>query len=302
MFITVTRLVLAAAVALPMSGALDRMRQSPRDELIVSIDWLKQHINDRDLVLLHVGEKPGYDAEHIPGARFIKLEDIAAPPPADHMAPDAEVLELPDAAVLRAKLESYGISDKSKIVVYYGKDWLSPSTRIIFTLDWIGLGDRTALLDGGMVRWKNAGGPVTKELPTITTGKLSVKPTKSLVVDAKWVSANATKPGIALIDARSKSHYDGVSAGMKKAGHIAGAGNLPHDQVSNDSLRLEPEAKLRALLTSAGVKPGDTVVGYCHIGQYATAVLFAARTLGHKVLLYDGSFHDWEKRDLPVVK
>jgi thiosulfate/3-mercaptopyruvate sulfurtransferase len=41
------------------------------------------------------------------------------------------------------------------------------------------------------------------------------------------------------------------------------------------------------------VKPGDTVVGYCHIGQQATGMLFAARSLGHKVLLYDGSFEDW---------
>jgi thiosulfate/3-mercaptopyruvate sulfurtransferase len=41
--------------------------------------------------------------------------------------------------------------------------------------------------------------------------------------------------------------------------------------------------------------PGDTVIAYCHIGQQATAVLFAARTLGHPVLLYDGSFEDWSR-------
>ena len=30
-------------------------------------------------------------------------------------------------------------------------------------------------------------------------------------------------------------------------------------------------------------------------------MLFAARTLGHKVLLYDGSFEDWSKQsDAPV--
>ena len=50
----------------------------------------------------------------------------------------------------------------------------------------------------------------------------------------------------------------------------------------------------------AGVEPNDTVVTYCHIGQQATATLFGALTLGHKVLLYDGSFEDWVRRDLPV--
>ena len=47
--------------------------------------------------------------------------------------------------------------------------------------------------------------------------------------------------------------------------------------------------------------PDDTVIGYCHIGQQTTAMLFAARTLGHKVLLYDGSFEDWSRHtDYPV--
>jgi 3-mercaptopyruvate sulfurtransferase SseA len=29
-------------------------------------------------------------------------------------------------------------------------------------------------------------------------------------------------------------------------------------------------------------------------------MLFAARSLGYKVVLYDGSLEDWSKRDLPV--
>jgi thiosulfate/3-mercaptopyruvate sulfurtransferase len=48
------------------------------------------------------------------------------------------------------------------------------------------------------------------------------------------------------------------------------------------------------------VKPADTVIAYCHIGQQATATIFAARTAGYKVMLYDGSFEDWSKRNLPV--
>ena len=59
-----------------------------------------------------------------------------------------------------------------------------------------------------------------------------------------------------------------------------------------------PDGKeLEALFDKAGVKPGDTVVGYCHIGQQATGMLFAARSLGHKVLLYDGSMEDWSNHE-----
>ena len=42
------------------------------------------------------------------------------------------------------------------------------------------------------------------------------------------------------------------------------------------------------------------MIGYCHIGQQATAMLFAARTLGYRVVLYDGSFEDWSRRGLPI--
>ncbi|HSL70891.1 MAG TPA: sulfurtransferase [Longimicrobiales bacterium] len=290
---------LAAPVAIPMSTVLDYVSaNAQRDELLVSAEWLSKHLRDANLVLLHVGERKEYDAGHIPGAQFISMQDVSAPRPADPMS--GQTLELPDPAGLRRRLETFGISDRSRIVVYYGSDWVSPSTRVVFTLDWIGLGDRTVLLNGGMPAWKANGGAIVTVAPVIKPGKLNARPVKSLVVDANWVQANARKPGYALIDGRTAGFYDGAQKGMTKAGHIPGARNIPFTTVTDDSLRLESPAQLRQLFERAGIKNGDTVVGYCHIGQQATAVLFAARTLGHKVLLYDGSFHDWEMRDLPV--
>jgi thiosulfate/3-mercaptopyruvate sulfurtransferase len=67
-------------------------------------------------------------------------------------------------------------------------------------------------------------------------------------------------------------------------------------------VELKSADEIRAAFAKAGVKPDDTVITYCHIGQQATATLFAARTLGYKVLFYDGSFEDWSRRDLPVAK
>ena len=65
---------------------------------------------------------------------------------------------------------------------------------------------------------------------------------------------------------------------------------------------LRSTEQLTALFAAAGVKPGDRVIGYCHIGQQATAMLFAARRLGHPIQLYDGSFEDWSlfHPDYPV--
>src|SRR5688572_14385762 len=115
--------------------------------LVVDSAWLAKHLDDPGLVLLHVGDKAGYDAGHIKGARQITLQDLHV---SDHEGKGL-ILEMPAADDLKKRLESYGISDDSRIVVYYGKDWVSPATRIIFTLDYAGLGDRASLLDGGKI-------------------------------------------------------------------------------------------------------------------------------------------------------
>jgi thiosulfate/3-mercaptopyruvate sulfurtransferase len=61
--------------------------------------------------------------------------------------------------------------------------------------------------------------------------------------------------------------------------------------------------RLTALFERAGIKPGDTIVAYCHVGQQATAVILGARLLGHPVMLYDGAFQDWAVNDRgPVQK
>lgn len=276
--------------------------QSPRARLLVNAAWLAQHVNDTHLILLHVGDRAEYEREHIPGARFINQRDLAAPQPAGEHRHDQLILELPDPAAARAKLEALGVTDKSRIIVYYGNDWVSPATRVVFTLDWLGLGDRTSLLDGGMRAWKNGGGAVTAELPAIKPGKLAAKKVKPLVVERAWLAANLKNPKLAIIDARTRNFYDGIGEGPRP-GHIAGAGSLPFTQVTDDALLFKPPQELAVLFEKAGFQKGKTIIGYCHIGQQATAMLFAARTLGYDIRLYDGSYTEWERYpELPVEK
>jgi thiosulfate/3-mercaptopyruvate sulfurtransferase len=266
----------------------------------VDVDWLSQHLDDRGLVVLHVGNAAEYQAQHIAGARLISEDDVAKP---HDMAKGDLMLELPAAADLRATLAARGISDDSRIVVYAGRNTpVQSATRIILTLDYLGLGDRTSLLNGGLAAWLRDGKPVTAEAPQVAPGTLSPRATKPVVVDAEFVKSLASRPNHKLVDARAPAFFTGVAASMGKSGHIPGAINIPFTDVTDTEQQID-RARLADLFARAGVRPGDTVVAYCHIGQQATAVIFAARLLGHPVVLYDGAFQDWANANRgPVEK
>jgi thiosulfate/3-mercaptopyruvate sulfurtransferase len=284
------RFALACAVML-LSAPASGQNAAP---LLVDAAWLSQHINDRDLVVLHVDDEAEYKTGHVPGARFITMQNVAR-------ANSELVLELPPPEDLRARLQAFGISDDSRIVLYYGKNGgFASATRIILTLDYIGLGNQTSLLNGGMAAWTRAGQSLTAALPKVVPGRLSARPTKNAVVDAAFVNSVASRPAHTLVDGRAAVFYTGINETYGKAGHIPGAVNIPFTQIIDSELMVD-RARIEGLFRAAGVKPGDTVVAYCHIGQQGTAVVFGARLLGHPVVLYDGSMQDWATNNRGAV-
>ncbi len=293
---------LAALVLLV--AAVGATRASAGD-MLVSPDWLLAHQRDKNLVLLHVGVPGEFAKEHIPGAMLANPGDLAI-----LRAEGALVLQLLPPDQLRAKLEGYGISDDSRVVVYFAKDWVSPATRVWFSLDAAGLGDRTSILDGGMPAWRAAGNPVVESANDPASavprkpGKITVKPHPELVAGLDYVKANLATKGVAIVDSRGPKFYDGEDAGnMPRAGHIPGAKSLPFDTLVTDDNRMKSPSETAELMKAAGIRPGDTVVSYCHIGQQATVMFFAARRLGYEALLYDGSWDEWSRRpELPVEK
>ncbi len=305
-------LMCAALSARPASAQV--ANGSTRDKLVVSAAWLAEHLNDRNLVVLQVGRKDTYAAGHIPGARLVDFDGGALAVPMDHSmnAPMTGqlMLEMLPAHALRDQLVALGISDNSRIVVVPADNYWSPSTRVVLTLDYAGLSN-VSWLDGGIKAWTDNGRPLSMDTPAVKPGTLAPLTLRPIVVDAEFVRTHAKAAGFAVVDARNRSFYDGIPRQMREGappptlGHIPGALSAPYDQFATGDAKaggttLRPAAEIEALFTAAGVKPGDTVIGYCHLGQQATAMLFAARTLGHNVLLYDGSFDDWEKRKLPV--
>ena len=279
-------LFVLAATALSAQKPAD-----PRDALVVSTAWLAQHLRDPNLVVLFLGDDNEYNRSHIPGSYNVQEEDFAY----DTAGLNLQVLP-PER--LRAHLGTFGITDNSRIVVAHGKNFLEYATRVILTLDRAGFGDRTSFLDGGTAAWIKEGRDVTPTVPAKRQSALGVLQLNPVVVDADFVKAHVGKPGNSVVDGRAAVFYDGTQAGggrehPHRAGHIAGAKSVPYNSLYSDDGYVRPTAELQSLFAKAGVAPSDTVVGYCHIGLQATAMLFAARVLGHPVRLYDGSFEDW---------
>jgi thiosulfate/3-mercaptopyruvate sulfurtransferase len=221
------------------------------------------------------------------------------------MESGALMLELPEPETLRSRLRSFGISDDSRIVVYFGNDWVTPATRAVLTLTWAGLGDRTRLLDGGMSAWREGGHAVTGAASPARTGTLSALRTRNVVATADDVLDRLDREGFAIVDARARMFYEGnyEQRDGQRPGRITGARSIPFTEVVDDALRMKDTDALRALFRQAGVQPSDTVIAYCHIGQQATAVVLAARLIGQPVLLYDGSYTEWGRRpELPIEK
>ncbi len=265
--------------------------------LIVPTSWLSANLGDPKLVLLHVGDADEYASSHIPGARFVQMGEVSAP------RGGALVLEMPAPERMDSVLESKGISDDSRIVVYMGKDWVTPAARVLLALDWAGLGGRVGVLEGGLPAWQAGGGAVTAEAPAATHGSLTVRPRPELLATAEEVRKGIGNEKVAIIDARDAGFYlDTTDNHMPRGGHIAGATNVPYTSLtSEDGSRLKDAGELRRIFREAGAEPGDRVIVYCHIGQQGSWVRLVARHLGYDARLYDGSFQEWSARsELPV--
>ena len=265
------------------------------DSLLLTPVQLRDRLTRGNVVLLHVGEAADYKAGHIPGARFLPYDAIS-------QRRNGLMLEMPPVAVLDSALESLGVSDDSRIVLYWSKDWYSPTTRVFLTLDYLGLGEKTSILDGGFAAWKSAGGPVTTAMPASTRGRLTIHPRSDVIVDATAVRSAIGDTRTAIIDARDPRFYTGQATGMHaREGHVPGAKNLPFNTLIDEGGTFKSRETLEKLLDTAGATPDRRVISYCHIGQQATVVYFAARLLGRDARLYDGSWDEWSRMsELPI--
>jgi thiosulfate/3-mercaptopyruvate sulfurtransferase len=265
-------------------------------EMLVSTDWLAQHLTDSNVAILHVAaNRTVYDAGHIPGARFVPLSDLA-------ITRNGVPNELPPDTDLKRVFEAAGVSDTTRVIVY-GDASVLPATRAFFTLDYVGHANH-ALLDGGLEKWRSEGKMLTKEPGVATAGHLTLHQHPELVTQFDQVTDLAKRPAASsksplLLDVRPAADFSG-----EKGSHIPTSVNSywMESQMSRENQTLKPEADLRKMYESAGLKPGVPVVTYCNSGMQASQSYFTLKYLGYDVKMYDGSMSEWTLKGAPVEK
>lgn len=271
---------------------------------LVSVNWLCQHIDARNLVVLN-GTIPKVTAKkevsflentQIPNTRFFDLQ---------------KVFSMQDAAFpntclkpqeFQTKLRELGIDNEACVVVY-DEHGIYSSPRVWWLFKTMGF-DNIAVLDGGFPAWKLAGGMVEKKMKHVRGhGNFDVRQRTHLWVDRSEVMKARSNPAKQLIDARSSGRFYGREAEPRKdlrSGHIPGAKNLPYAQVLEQG-EFKSDLVLQQLFYKMDAT-NKSLIFYCGSGITACILALGATLAGHeKVAVYDGSWSEWGSiPELPI--
>ncbi len=271
--------------------------------MLVDVAWLAAHGQDTNLIVLDAtvdlrapqfdgdyqaySGGPGWQAEHIPGARHADLLEHLHAADADYS------FAMPALPPLTQALQILGIDDHSQVVIYDRTDgfW---AARLWWMLRSVGL--QPAILDGGLTAWRRAGLPLASEDTSAATpsAALTLNPQPGYWAHLEQVQSVSehNAPG-QLICALSAAVFEGTTATRySRRGHIPNSLNRPARDLFDADGRYHPPAVLRQQLAVDNL-PGPLLL-YCGGGISAAATAFALALLGrHDVTLFDGSLQQW---------
>ena len=270
---------------------------------LVDIRWLKEHLNDPDIVILDasviisfneegqfsmLSGKDQYHDSHIPHARFADLlGDLSATDTKLHFV-------MPSSQQFQKAINDLGISNDSRVVIYSSKPSQSWAQRLWWMLYWAGH-DNIAILDGGFNAWLEADFPVSNKTvdPIKTDFKLNLR--NNIIAERDEVYQAISDEGITIVDALPEASYNGSFSMYARSGHIDSAINIPTNKLVLDSGYYKTIDELNTLFKS---NPEKRIITYCGGGVAASSTAFTLHRLGYKdVAVYMGSLQEWVTND-----
>ncbi len=271
------------------------MNQYAHPEMLVTTDWVKEHLNDPKVKLVEIDvDTQAYEAGHIPGSVGFNWQT---------QLQDQVVRDIISKEDFEKLLGESGI-EKDDTVIVYGdnNNWFAAYGLWIIKI--YGHAD-VRLMDGGRHKWLNED---DKELVTTPT---EVTPTtyrasdaddslRAFLADAMEVSKSGSEN---LVDVRSPDEFTGkilappgLPETCQRGGHIPGAKNVPWvTAVAEDGTFKSADELRKIYIEDQDVTPDKPTIAYCRIGERSSHTWFALKyLLGlENVRNYDGSWTEY---------
>ena len=265
-------------------------------EVLVSTEWVSQHLNDPAIRLVESNEDTLlYASGHIPGAMHVDwTQDLNDQIRRDYIT----------RAGFEALMSRLGATRETTIVFYGDKNnWWACYAFWVFQL----FGHTNArVMDGGRLKWEKEGRALTRDVPrpAPTSYKAPERTDGPHRAFRDEVMAHMKAAG-QLVDVRSPEEYSGKrlhmpdypNEGALRGGHIPGAKSVPWARAVNpEDGSFKPAAELKQIYEAEQqLDPGKEVIAYCRIGERSSHTWFVLRYLlgFEKVRNYDGSWTEW---------
>jgi len=269
------------------------MSEYANPDVLVSTDWLEEHLGDEDIRGIEVDEDSNaYEKGHIRGAvGWNWTTDL-------HTAVGRDYKDQDGFAEL---LGQAGVGAETTVVLYGGNNnWFAAYAYWLLKLRGF---DQVKLLDGGRKKWELE----SRELVTDVPGHA---PSEHVFMGEERPQIRAFRDEVlskvgtsGFVDVRSPEEFRGEKLApdhlpqeqAQVPGHIAGAANIPWVKAANDDGTFKSADELRALYEAEGITADREVIAYCRIGERSSHTWFALQELlGYpNVKNYDGSWTEY---------
>jgi len=268
---------------------------------LVSCEWLQQNLDAENQLILDAtfflprqqrNAQKEYQQQHIPGAVFFDIDVVAdLSSPLAHMLPTAEQFA--------AVVGKMGIANDTQVLIYDNNHFFS-AARVWWMFRVFGH-DNVAVIDGGMVRWKQLNFPIDSQQVNPISKVFQAKYRSELVYDLKQMKITQVSKSRQIIDARSADSFLGerkLADTMLKLGHIPGSINIPYAGLTEgEQQTLLANQTLRLLFDDAQIDFSKPIVTTCGSGVSACVLALALYQLGLKdIAVYDGSWAEWGRQ------
>ncbi|MEE8045109.1 MAG: sulfurtransferase [Thermodesulfobacteriota bacterium] len=270
------------------------MAEYVHPEVLVSTQWVADHINDANIKIVESDEDILlYEVGHIESAIKIDWQTDLQ---------DQLIRDYVDKEKFEQLLSDKGISNDTTVVFYGDKsNWWACYALWVFKL----FGHENCLvMNGGRQKWIEEERPLTKDIPDFPKTDYKVSGTNEAIRAFRDDVVTHMGSGNPLIDVRSPKEYSGEllhmeaypQEGALRGGHIPGADNVPWATAANEDGTFKSADELRSIyMEGKGLKEGDDIIAYCRIGERSSHTWFVLTYLlgFDDVKNYDGSWTEW---------